>query len=95
MQQQLSIEMEIESYLMQKNKLAIALLYDKYASLIYGAILRIVQDVEMATEVTQDVFVKIWEDADQFDSTKERLFSWLYQIARNTALDRLQSNAFK
>ncbi len=95
MHQQLSVELEIELYLLQKNELGIALLYDKYASLIYGAILRIVQDEDIAGEVTQDVFVKVWENADNFDNTKESLFTWVYQIARNTALGRGRSTAYE
>jgi RNA polymerase sigma factor (sigma-70 family) len=66
-------------------------LYDHYCSALYAVILRIVKKEEIAEEVLQDVFVKIWERFDNYDSARGRLFTWLVNIARNQAIDRRRS----
>lgn len=45
----------------------------------------------MAEEVMQDCFVKIWNKIDQYNAAKGRLFTWMINIARNQALDKLRS----
>ena len=49
---------------------------------------------EMADDIMQDVFVKIWENADKYDARKGRLFTWLAQITRNTTIDWLRSASY-
>ena len=63
-------------------------LYDRYVSRVYGLTLRVLGDVMLAEEVTQDTFLKLWGRARQFDSKKGELASWLLTIAHRTALDR-------
>lgn len=62
-------------------------LYDKYSSPLYGVIRRIVNDDEIAQDALQDAFVKIWKNFNNYDENKSQLFTWMYAIARNTALD--------
>ena len=71
-----------------------ALLYDRYSAALYGIICRIVPCTEIAEEALQDVFLKVWENADRYDSGKGRLFTWLAQITRNTALDKLRTSSY-
>ena len=71
------------------------MLYDSYSSAIYGVILRIVRDEEIAEEAMQDCFIKIWNKFEQYDSSKGRLFTWMINIARNQALDQLRSSEVK
>ena len=65
-------------------------LYDRYASRVYGLTLRVLGDIMLAEEVTQDTFLKLWSRARQFDSNKGELAPWLLTIAHRTALDRLR-----
>lgn len=65
-------------------------LYDRYASRVYGLTLRVLGDVMLAEEVTQDTFLKLWSRARQFNPTRGKLASWLLTIAHRTALDRLR-----
>ena len=60
----------------------ISLLYDKYSAALFGVILRVVNNREIAEEVLQDTFTKIWRNFDSYDGTKGRLFTWLINIAR-------------
>ncbi|PUV25253.1 RNA polymerase sigma factor [Sphingobacterium athyrii] len=77
--------------LKKKNQQAFSYLYDNYADALYGVVCRIVASTEHAEEVIQDVFVKIWKHVDLFDSEKGRLYTWMINIARNTALDYRKS----
>lgn len=81
MQDQLIIRLK------QQDRAAIGELYDAYNGALYGVVLRIVQSPELAQQVLQDTFVKVWRNAASYDATKGRLFTWLLNIARNTAID--------
>lgn len=50
-----------------------------------------ITDEETARDVLQEVFVKIWNNIDKFDATKGRLYTWMLNLARNTAIDKLRS----
>lgn len=76
----------------ERNEGAIDSLYDRYSDVLYGIILRVVKDEMTAMDVLQDSFVKIWQKADQYDPNKSKLFTWLLQVARNTAIDQLRSD---
>jgi RNA polymerase sigma factor (sigma-70 family) len=54
-------------------------------------VLRIVRSEDVAEEVLQDVFLKIWDKMSSYDSAKGRLFTWMLNIARNQAIDRTRS----
>ena len=69
---------------------AMAILYQNYSAAIYGVILRIVQSEEAAEDVLQEAFIKIWKNIEKYDPAKGRLFTWLVNIARNTAIDSLR-----
>lgn len=62
-------------------------LYDAYGGALYGLALRIVQSHELAEQVLQDTFLKIWRHGASFDPAKGRLYTWMSSIARNTAIE--------
>ena len=66
-------------------------MYGMYASLVHGLALRVVQDAAEAEEVTQDVFVYVWQQVDRFDAARGNLTSWLVTLARSRSIDRLRS----
>ncbi len=84
----------IVAMLQQSNQEGIALAYDKFSAALFGAILKIVPNHELAEEVLQDVFVKVWRSRDSYDENKGRLFTWLINIARNTAIDYTRLKSF-
>lgn len=88
-------EEEIVSQLLRQEQNGFNYLYDNYAPAIYGIITRIVAEKEYADEVLQDVFVKIWKNIAQFDPQKGRLYTWMINLARNTAIDYIRSKGFQ
>ena len=79
----------------QDREKAIPLIYDKYSAALYGIILRIIKEEELAQEVLQDTFVRIWNKSSYYDPKKGRLFTWMMNIARNLAINTLNSKAVK
>jgi len=74
---------------------ALATLYDQYGAALYGVVLRIVQSEELAEEVLQETFLKIWKNAASFDLAKGKFFTWALNIARHAAIDATRSSDFK
>ncbi|MFA6277196.1 MAG: sigma-70 family RNA polymerase sigma factor [Pedobacter sp.] len=73
------------------DKKAISQLYKMYSSSLMGIITRIVKFDEIAEDILQDTFIKIWKSIEQYDASKGRLFTWMANLAKNTAIDHLRS----
>ncbi len=76
----------------RRDQQAFQWLYDQYSAALYGVVLKVVHDDELAKDLLQDIFVKIWKNLDNYDPQKGRLFTWLLNVARNTAIDALRSS---
>lgn len=94
-QNRAAIELEITALLQKGDQQAISLLYRHYSAALFGIVSRMIPSKELAEEVLQDVFIKIWDNADKFDPQKGRLFTWLAQISRNAAFDKLRTAGFR
>lgn len=94
-QKNIALENEIVMLLGQGDRQAITLLYKNYSGSLFGIVSRMIPSKEVAEEVLQDVFVKVWDNADKYDPTKGKLFTWLAQVTRNTALDKVRSAGYK
>jgi RNA polymerase sigma factor (sigma-70 family) len=88
-------EAELVDRLRSRDKNALEYLYDHYSPAIYGAIIRIVSKEEIAQEVLQDVFLKIWDRFSSYDASKGKLFTWMVNVARNQAIDKTRSAEIK
>lgn len=89
-----NLEQELVPRLVLGDDGAYAMLYDHYAPMLYGIILKVVGDQADAGNLLQDCFVKIWNNIERFDPTKGRFATWLINIARNTAIDYTRSKHF-
>ncbi len=85
---------ELLAQIYKKDNKAFTLLYDSYAKNLYGIIYNLLKDREEAEDVLQETFVKIWKNLDSYNESKGRFFTWLLNIARNSAIDRLRSKNF-
>jgi RNA polymerase sigma-70 factor (ECF subfamily) len=81
--------------LKSKDEKAFNYLYDNYSGALYGVILKVLDKEELANDLLQEVFVKIWRSIEQYDSSKGRLYTWMLNIARNSAIDVLRSKSFQ
>ncbi|HWZ03191.1 MAG TPA: sigma-70 family RNA polymerase sigma factor [Mucilaginibacter sp.] len=88
-------EEELVLALGNREKIAIEALYDMYSSSLFGVISRIVVDTATAEDLLQETFVKIWHSFSSYSTEKGRLFTWMVNIARNLAIDKLRSKDFK
>jgi RNA polymerase sigma factor (sigma-70 family) len=88
-------EEELVLALRHREKIAVEALYDMYSSSLYGVICRIVIDTATAEDVLQETFVKIWHSFSSYSTDKGRLFTWMVNIARNLAIDKIRSKDFK
>lgn len=88
-------EEELINLLNENSQEGISVLYDNYSSALYGVIAKIVRSEEIAQDILQDAFVKIWKNFSKYDSSKGRLFTWMINIARNRAIDYVRSKDFK
>lgn len=85
---------ELLTQIYKKDDKAFTLLYDMYAKNLYGIIFNLIKDREEAEDILQETFVKIWKNLDTYNESKGRFFTWILNIARNSAIDRLRSKNF-
>lgn len=81
--------------LQNRDQQAFSYLYDNYAAALNGIIYRMVEDKELAEDILQEAFVKIWNNFAGYDSGKGRLFTWMLNITRNLTIDTLRSKGYK
>lgn len=88
-------EQELVLSLQQQDKQAFSYLYDNYSAALFGLIYKMVNEKELAEDILQEAFVKIWNNFSNYDSTKGRLFTWMINITRNLTIDTLRSKSYK
>jgi RNA polymerase sigma-70 factor (ECF subfamily) len=78
-----------------QNRDAFSYLYDNYCGALFGVINRIVQSEEIANDVLQEAFVKIWKNLPFYSKAKGTLYTWMLNICRNIAIDTVRSKSYK
>ena len=81
--------------LKQRHEHAFSYLYDHYSGSLYSVIVSIVPDRELANDLLQEVFIKIWRQIESYDNAKGRLFTWMLNVARNASIDAVRSKNFQ
>ena len=81
--------------LQSKDQQAFSYLYDNYSAALNGVIYRMVENRELAEDILQEAFVKIWNNFSGYDAGKGRLFTWMLNITRNLTIDTLRSKGYK
>jgi RNA polymerase sigma-70 factor, ECF subfamily len=77
--------------IIQQDRSALSVLYDRYARVVYAVAYRSLGLVEESEEVVMDVFAKIWTNAASYDTAKARVDTWIFMMTRSRVLDRLRS----
>jgi RNA polymerase sigma-70 factor (ECF subfamily) len=71
---------------------ALTALYDATNRLVYGLLLRILNNAATAEEVLLDVYVQDWKQATRYDGQRGNPRAWLATMARSRAIDRLRAD---
>ncbi len=69
---------------------AFAKLYDLYTAAAYSLALRVVRDRDLASDVVQDAFLTIWNQASRFDSSRGQPSSWILTVTHHKAVDMVR-----
>src|SRR5262245_45608464 len=84
-------DLDLLQRIVARDTAALAELYDGRSRLPVGLILRIVRDRGEAEEILQEVFLRVWTRAEQYDPRLGGPTPWLVRVARNCAIDRLRT----
>jgi RNA polymerase sigma-70 factor (ECF subfamily) len=85
---------ELIPLILKKDQRGFTIMYDMYSKSLFSVISNLVKETEDAEDVLQEVFVKIWKNIETYNETKGRLYTWMLNIARNTAIDKLRSKGY-
>ena len=88
-------EEELVYLLKGRDQSAFSYLYDNYSAALYGVIYKMLENRELAEDVLQESFLKIWNNFSNYDSLKGRLFTWMLNITRNLTTDTIRSKGYK
>ena len=74
----------------QGDSAAIEVLYDRYNRVVYSFALRIIGDRQGAEELLQEVFFRVWQQADAYSDRRVSFVTWLLSITPNMGIDELR-----
>lgn len=86
-------DVELLKAVARQDELALAQIYDRYRQILFGLLMRILNNREEAEDVLQEVLIQVWRRAADFDESRGRPFTWLVTLARSRAIDRLRNLA--
>jgi RNA polymerase sigma factor (sigma-70 family) len=73
-----------------RDTVAFRALYDLYSPILFARLLRMLRRRSVAEEALQEVFVRVWQRAGQFEAHRGRALAWLVTIARYCAIDLMR-----
>ena len=85
------IDVQLLKAIAARDEAALAQLYDRYRVILFGLLMRILNNREEAEDVLQEVFLQVWRKAADFDENRGRPFTWLVTLGRSRGIDRLRS----
>ncbi len=85
-----STDIELMQRVANYDSKALEVLYNRYISLLFTLIKKIVNDEKTAEDVLSEVFVIIWRKANYFDFNTGNVYAWLISLSRNKAVDTLK-----
>ncbi|MCX2728324.1 sigma-70 family RNA polymerase sigma factor [Thermomicrobium sp. 4228-Ro] len=81
---------ELVGRIRQRDRSALAALYDRYARTVYSLVLSIVHDRSVAEDIVQELFVQLWQYPELYDAGRGAFAPWFLRMARNRAIDALR-----
>lgn len=77
-----------------KEERAYTHMYNMYSKSLFAVISNMIKDRDEAEDVLQETFVKIWKNIASYNESKGRFYTWILNVARNTAIDKMRSKGF-
>ncbi|HEY4152984.1 MAG TPA: ECF RNA polymerase sigma factor SigK [Pseudolysinimonas sp.] len=71
---------------------AFAVLYDRTAPRVFGLVKRLLRDHAQSEEVTQEIFLEIWQTAARYDTSKGGAIAWMLTMTHRRAVDRIRAS---
>ncbi len=71
----------------QADESALGALYDRYQRLVYSLAYQSTGEPGLAEEITQDVFLRVWEKAGSYRADQGKVLTWIVSITRNRTID--------
>jgi len=72
------------------DEVALGVFYDRFGRVVYSLVLRVVRNVQLAEEATQEAFLAVWRTADEYRASRGSARAWLLTIAHRRAVDRVR-----
>jgi RNA polymerase sigma-70 factor (ECF subfamily) len=82
---------ELMQRLAYRDLVAFRALYDRYGNLVYSAALRVVRDAQIAEDMVQEIFLRIWRKPESYVAQRGRFPTWLTSVTRNRAVDEIRA----
>lgn len=76
----------------QGDQRAFAELYDRSAPRVFGLVKRLLRDHAQSEEVTQEIFLEVWQNATRYDTAKGSAVAWMLTMAHRRAVDRVRAS---
>ena len=71
---------------------AFAELYDQISNRVFGLVRRLLKDAAQSEEVTQEIFLEVWQNAKRYDPSKGSAATWILTMSHRRAVDRIRSS---
>ncbi len=86
-------DVQLYKKLRRGEKEALEQMYDKYSKLLFSFSFKMTEEKQLAEEIVQEVFIKVWTQKSSYDETKGKFSSWLLTMTRNTVIDHHRKKA--
>jgi RNA polymerase sigma-70 factor (ECF subfamily) len=74
---------------------ALSVLYDRYSRLVFSVAMNAIGDQALAEDITQDAFIRLWENAYTYQAEQGKVLTWLVSITRHRAIDVLRRQSIR
>ena len=74
------------------DEVAFAELYDRSSGRVLGLVRRLLKDHAQSEEVTQEIFLEVWQNATRYEAAKGSATTWILTMAHRRAVDRIRSS---
>ncbi len=88
-------DLELLNRLKNREELALKEAVERYKSMVYKVAIGFTHDREVADDIVQDVFLKLWENAPKLELKNTKLSTWLYRVALNHSINYSRKEKFK